>query len=173
MSRTADVDGFQLTVPNGWWVWKYDESRFHQNQFQSFSRVKAVDAVALEHGHTLWLIEVKDYRRNKRSKPSSVFDEVASKVRDTLAGLAVARVRAMEQQERVRARQALNCTEIRVVLQLAQSGNPHRLFPQVVDPLDGALKLKKAVKQVDSAPILAAGSVGAQNAALRWTTVQI
>ena len=174
MSQSVDVEGMRLTMPPGWQAWKYDDSVFHQGQFQGFTGgIKAVDVVALEPNHTLWLIELKNYRQNRRRKPSSVFDEVASKVRDTLAGLAIARVRADVQQERARAQQALSCTQIRVVLQLAQSGKPHRLFPQVVDPLDGALQLRKAVKQVDAAPILAAGSVGTQNAVLRWNTAQI
>ena len=173
MSRTADVDGMRLTMPAGWWVWKYDESDFHQNQFQSFARVKAMDAVALEQGQTLWLIELKDYRQNKRSKPSSVFDEVAGKVRDTLAGLAAARVRANVRQEKTLAQQAMTCTNVRVVLQLAQSGCPHRLFPQVIDPADGDLKLRKVVKQVDATPICAAGSLGQQNNLLPWNTVDI
>ena len=30
MSQTADVDGMRLTMPAGWWVWKYDDSDFHQ-----------------------------------------------------------------------------------------------------------------------------------------------
>lgn len=174
MSQSVDVEGMRLTMPAGWWAWKYDDSDFHQSQFQSFTGgARAVDVVALEPNHTLWLIELKDYRQNRRRKPSSVFDEVAGKVRDTLAGLAVARVRAAKPQERSLASQALNCMEIRVVLQLAQSGKPHRLFPQVVDPLDGRLQLKRAVKQVDSAPILAVGSVSAQNAKLPWNTAQI
>jgi hypothetical protein len=65
MSRTADVDGLLLTVPKGWWVWKYDDSAFHRNQFQSFAGgSKAMDAVAFSADDTLWLIEVKDYRRH-------------------------------------------------------------------------------------------------------------
>ena len=37
MSQTADVDGMRLTMPAGWWVWKYDDSDFHQTQFQNFA----------------------------------------------------------------------------------------------------------------------------------------
>ncbi len=175
MSLTVDIDGMRLTMPAvGWWVWKYDESDFHMNQFQNFSGgVKGMDAVALEQGQTLWLIELKDYRKYQRRKPSTVFDEVARKARDTLAGLAVARVSAGVPKERTRAGQALGCTKIRVVLQLAQSGLPHRLFPQVVDPVDARIKLRRAVKQVDSVPICAVGSLGQQNAMLPWMTVDI
>ena len=175
MNRTADVDGMRLTMPAGWWVWKYDDSDFHQTQFQNFAGgVKAMDAIALDPAaQTLWLIELKDYRQNKRRKPSSVFAEVAGKARDTLAGLAVARVSAQAQQERALAQQALGSREIRVALQLAQSARPHRLFPQVVEPADAGLQLRRAVKQVDAAPVCAVGSLGQHNNMLPWNTVAI
>ena len=174
MSLTADVDGMRLTMPAGWWVWKYDESAFHQAQFQSFAGgIKAMDVIALDPAQTLWLIELKDYRQNKRRKPSSVFAEVAGKARDTLAGLAVARVSAKVQQERALAQQALGSRKIRVALQLAQSAKPHRLFPQVVEPADAGLQLRRAVKQVDAAPVCAIGSLGQHNSVLPWNTVAI
>jgi len=76
MSQAATVDGLRLDMPGGWWVWKYDDSAFHRNQFQNFAGgSKAVDAVALAVDDTLWLIEIKDYRRHRRSKPASVFVE--------------------------------------------------------------------------------------------------
>lgn len=174
MNQSVDVDGVRLTMPAGWWAWKYDESDFHQNRFQSFAGgLKAMDVVAWEPNKTLWLIELKDYRRNKRRKPSSVFDEVAGKVRDTLAGLAVARVSAANPPERTSAQQALACTQIRVVLQLTQSARPHRLFPQVVDPVDATLQLRRAVKHVDAKPICAAGAMGDLNEVLHWHSAEI
>ena len=174
MSQSVDVDGLRLTMPVNWLVWKYDDSCFHQTQFQSFAGgVKAVDAVAMAPDQTLWLIEIKDYRQNRRHKQGSVFDEAARKVRDTLAGLAVARVRAEQPQERALAEQAMRCGHIRVVLQLAQSGNPHRLFPQVIEPADSDLELRRAVRQVDAKPVCAAGSLGQHNKLLPWTTADI
>ncbi|UOB06017.1 hypothetical protein [[Acidovorax] ebreus] len=174
MSRTADVDGMRLTMPAGWWVWKYDDSDFHQTQFQNFAGgVKAMDAIALDPAQTLWLIEVKDYRQNRRRKPSSVFAEVADKARDTLAGLSVARVSAKAQRERTLAQQALGSRQIRVALQLAQSARPHRLFPQVVESADADIQLRRAVKQVDAKPVCAVGSLGQHNSVLPWNTVAI
>jgi hypothetical protein len=173
MTRTAEVDGMQLTMPVGWWVWDYDKSDFHTS-FQSFAGgSQAMDAVAWEPNGTLWLIEVKDYRRHKRTKPSSVYAEVAGKVRATLAGLAVARVRAMKPAEKMRAHQAMTCARIRVVLQLAQASNPHRLFPQAVDTSDAHIQLRRATKQVDVSPVCAVGSLGAHNRSLPWTTVDL
>lgn len=172
MSRTADVDGMRLTMPEDWWVWKYDDSAFHRNQFQSFAGgSKAMDAVALAIDGTLWLIELKDYRRQGRSKPSSVFAEVAAKTRATLAGLATARVRANDQAEQKLAYKAMKCRQIRVALQLAQPVKPSRLFPQVIDPADAQTKLRSALKAVDPHALCTAGAIG--DGRLPWSTVAI
>ncbi len=169
MSQIAEVDGQRLTMPPGWWVWKYDDSSFHRNQFQSFAGgSKAMDAVALADDGTLWLIEVKDYRRHPRTKPGSVFSEVAAKARATLAGLVVARVRANDQNERVQAKQAMSCSQIRVALQLAQITRPSRLFPQVIDPQDAQLALKRELRAVDPHALSVVGSLNDNR--LPWTT---
>lgn len=169
MSQTVDVDGMTLTMPAGWWVWKYDDSAFHRNQFQGFAGgSKAVDALALGTDGALWLIELKDYRQHRRTKPSSVFSEMASKVRSTLAGLSVARLRANDATEKTRAQQAMTCTRIRVALQLAQSAKPSRLFPQVLDPLDALMQLKRAVGLVDAHPVCVVGAMNHRRCP--WTT---
>jgi hypothetical protein len=172
MSQVADIDGWRLTMPAGGWLWKYDDSSFHRNQFQNFAGgSKAMDAVALEANGTLWLIELKDYRRHRRTKPSSMFDEVAGKVRATLAGLITAKVRANDTAEKTLAQQAFGSSQIRVALQVAQPDPPSRLFPQVVDPQDAALALKRAVRAVDAHPICAVGDMNC--ASLPWTTSAI
>ena len=159
-------------MPEDWWVWKYDDSSFHRNQFQSFAGgSKAVDAVALAGDGTLWLIEVKDYRRHRRSKPSSVFAEVAAKAQATLAGLATARVRANDQAEQQLAHKAMRCSRIRVALQLAQPVSRSRLFPQVVDPADAQIQLRRAVRAVDPHALCAARSIG--NDHFPWSTVAL
>ncbi|MFA7243067.1 MAG: hypothetical protein WC091_23410 [Sulfuricellaceae bacterium] len=169
MNATATVDGFLLTMPAGWWVWKYDDSTFHRNQFQNFAAgSEAMDAVAFATDGTLWLIEVKDYRRNRRLKPSSVFAEVALKVRSTLAGLAVARVRANDINEKTRAQQVMGCSQIRVVLLLAQPVKASRLFPQVVDPADAQKQLQREVRAVDPHALCVAGAIN--NSRLPWQT---
>ncbi|MBU0673023.1 MAG: hypothetical protein KJ950_00085 [Proteobacteria bacterium] len=172
MSLVADVDGLRLTMPEGWWVWKYDDSAFYRKQFQNLAGgSKAMDAVALADDGTLWLIEIKDYRRHRRTKPSSVFAEVASKVRATLAGLATARVRANDQDEKTKARQAMTCRQIRVAMQLVQSVKPSKLFPQVVEPHDAQIKLRQAVKAVDPHPLCAIKVMN--DASLPWQTEPI
>ncbi len=160
MNQAAVIDGMRLEMPDGWWVWKYDDSAFHRNQFQNFAGgSKAVDAVALAADDTLWRIEINDYRRHRRSKPASVFDEVAAKVRATLAGLATARTRANDQDEKNMAAAAMRCRRIRVALQLAQPVKPSRLFPQVVDPVNAQIQLQRAVKAIDPYALCATGAI--------------
>lgn len=168
MTHTALVDGVRLTLRAGGWVWKYDDSSFHRGQFQGFAGgSKAVDAIVLL-DETLWLIELKDFRRSRRSKPSTVFFEVAAKVKATLAGLAVARVRANDSEDRRRAKAAMSCRSIRVVLQLAQPVKPSRLFPKVVDPGDASIKLRRELRAVDAHPVCLIGDIDSTR--LPWTT---
>ncbi|MCK9487879.1 MAG: hypothetical protein M0Q42_00475 [Xanthomonadales bacterium] len=169
MPSAIDVDGLRLTPPAAWQVFtKYDEWAFYRRHFQSFAGgKKAVDAMGVSDGGTLWLIEVKDYRRNRRSKPSRIEHEIAGKVADSLSGLAVARVRATGSEQQM-AESGLRCSAIRVVLQLAQPVNPSRLFPQVVDPADVSIKLKRAVRAVDPHPMAVVGDIS--SARLPWKT---
>lgn len=68
---------------------KYDESDFYQRKFRTVVRgLCAVDMVcAKEDG--LWLLEVKDYRRQAREDKTTqeIAEAVAKKVTDTMAGL--------------------------------------------------------------------------------------
>ena len=156
MIGIAEVDGLRLTMPAGWWVWKYDDSSFHRHQFQNFAGgSKAMDAVALADDGTLWLIEIKNYLRHKRTKPGSVFAEVAAKARSTLAGLATARVRANNQADKDKASAAMKCRQVRVALQMIQPLKPSKLFPQIVEDQDARIKLRQAVKAIDPHPLSA------------------
>ena len=108
LNGTVNIDGTRFSFPDGWRVLKYDDCSLHRNQFQPFAGgSKALDAVALAPDRTMWLIEVKDYSDSRRSKAGTVFSEVAAKVRATLAELAVARVRATDDDERDFAHEAL------------------------------------------------------------------
>ena len=148
------MDGLIFSFPSDWQVAKYDETAFYRQQFQSFAGgSQAVDIVALA-GEVLWLIEVKDYRRRKREKSIGLADEVALKVRSTLAGLATARVRANDDSERQFARRAMLASQLRVALHLEQSKKPSRLFPRAAEPKAIRLALKKALHPVDAHPIL-------------------
>lgn len=99
---------------------KYDEWEFYKKRFQSIKEgTKAVDIVCLVPG-TAWLIEVKDYRKHERTKPSDLVDEIAEKVRDTLSGLAAASANAENGDEQEVAKRALRRRHWRVVLHLEQ-----------------------------------------------------
>jgi len=150
MTVSMDIDGQGFRFPAGWHVLKYDDSAFHRNQFQSFAGgAKAVDAVALSPSGECWLIEVKDYRRNRRHKPGSVFAETAGKVRATLAGMATARVRANDAAERDFCDLALHGSNLRVALHLNQPEHASRLFPQVVDPRTAITQFRRELRAVD------------------------
>lgn len=150
MSRVEDIEGKRFTFPEGWQVLKYDDCSFHRNQFQSFAGgSKALDAVAVAPDRTVWLIEVKDYSKSRRSKAGTVFAEVAAKVRATLAGLAVARVRANDNGERDFAHQTMGTGNLRVALHLDQPSHHSRLFKQVIDPKSALMKLRREVRAVD------------------------
>ncbi len=117
--------------------------------------IKGVDIVAIASNKTdsrkrvLWLIEVKDYRAHTRTKPSELAHEVAAKVRDSLAGLFVASMRANDTNEKKFAQPVLKSSAVRIVLHLEQPTRHSRLFPQVVDPSNIQKKLRKLLKGVD------------------------
>ncbi len=75
--------------PDNWRVSKYDEWTYYRKHFQKLLQgQKAIDIIAVEpKNQCIRLIEIKDYRANRRLKPSDLINEVAQKVLDTLAGL--------------------------------------------------------------------------------------
>ncbi|WP_145399968.1 hypothetical protein [Paracoccus sulfuroxidans] len=133
---------------------KYDDWRHYRNVFNSACGAsKAVDFAVSKAG-TLWLIEVKDYRRNKRTKPSSLADEVMLKVRDTMAGLVSTAFVGVDAQEADRSRSALSSRKLKIVLHLEQPSKPSRLFPKSVDPADILMQLKQRLRFADCHPIV-------------------
>ena len=93
---------------------KYDDWAFYRNQFQSVAGgSKAVDILCLADG-VAWLVEIKDYRRHRRTNPLDLCDEVATKVRDTLSGLAAASANANDADEKTLARRAFSMHRWRV-----------------------------------------------------------
>lgn len=150
---------------DGWRVLKYDDCTFYRRQFNRVcGGAKAVDIAALSPSNELWLIEAKDYRAEQRTKPSELADEVAAKVRDTLAALPVAAVRANVEAEREFAALARCANNLRVVLHLEQPAKPSKLFPRVCDPANLILQLRSLLKPIDPHPLVSSthqtGSVG-------------
>ena len=116
--------------------------------------VKPVDIVSVK-SNTSWLIEIKDYRQHRRTKAIDIADDVALKLQDTLAKLAVAARNANNMQEREHAQQALASRKWRVVLHLEQSPTPRRLWKNPIDPATLLLKLRtKTLKAIDAHPLI-------------------
>lgn len=145
-----------FTFPDHWDAVKYDDWSFYRNQFNGCcGGTRAVDILAIENngaqqrGRTLWLIEVKDYRIHPRTKLIDLGDEVAAKVRDSLAGLVAAAGNANDRSEKTFARSALVFASLRIVLHLEQPAKHSKLFPRPVDPSNVQMKLKRLLKSVD------------------------
>lgn len=135
---------------------KYDDWSFYRNQFQSIAGgSKAVDIICVT-ADTCWLIEIKDYRQHRRTKTIDIVDEVATKVRDTLAGLASAVQNANDIHERQLAGKALTKKRRwRVVLHLEQPSMGRRLWPRPIDPAKVLQKLRtRTLKAVDAHPVI-------------------
>lgn len=134
---------------------KYHDWSFYRNQFQHIAGgCRAVDILCVE-GDVSWLIEIKDYRQHRRTKVIDISDELATKVRDTLAGLASAAKAANEFDERRQAQQALEDRRWRVVLHLEQPTMPHRLRPRPIDTANLLMKLRtKTLKAIDAHPLV-------------------
>jgi hypothetical protein len=131
---------------------KYDDWSFFRNQFQNTcGGAKAVDIVCLS-DNTCWLIEIKDYRQHKRTKPQDLGDEIAIKVRDTLAGLVAAKMNGNEVSERNFAKKAIQNKAVRVVLHLEQPEKHSKLFPRAIDPAAVKQSLKRQLRAIDAHP---------------------
>ena len=135
---------------------KYDDWAFYRKQFQSVaSSSKAVDIVCIT-ADECWLVEIKDYRQHRRTKTIDLDHELATKVRDTLAGLASAAKNANSTQERQFAHQALaRSRRWRVALHLEQPATPRRLWPTPINKSNMLKKLRKeTLKAVDAHPVI-------------------
>lgn len=149
---TTLVEGsLAFDFPSGWTVSKYDEWAFYRRQFGHVANgSKAVDFLCIDDG-CAWLIEVKDYSLHAPTRPSELPREVATKVRDTLAGLAAAQANAADQAERDVASAALR-RRWRVALHVEQPRSSSRLRPQTIDPASLAMTLRRTIKAIDAHP---------------------
>lgn len=153
--QEIDVDGLVFRFDGSWTISKYDEWSFYRNQFCKVKDgVKAIDLLAADNKHTVWLIEVKDYRQHSRTKAIDLADEVAQKVFDTLAGLLPAAVNGSDANEKEIARLCLGAKKLRVVLQLEQPLKPSPTNPRVINPANIQQKLRKLVKAIDAHPVV-------------------
>lgn len=155
MSTTIAEGALTFTFAAGAEATKYDDWSFYRNQFQRgcFTGNKAVDLLC-EFNRSAWLIEVKDYRVHPRTKAVDLADEVAIKVRDTLAGLLAASVGAKDKDECGFARRMVRAQRMRVVCHIEQPAKSSRLRPRVIEPDKLKLKLRTLLKAIDAHPIV-------------------
>ena len=147
----------KFEFPDNWQSSKFDEWSFYRNQFQKVcGGTKAIDILAVEPSVCFWNIEIKDYRRHRRTKTKIIdlADEIALKVRDSLAAIVAARVNANETNEKNMARAALRCPRLRVVLHLERPSKHSKLFPRAIDPANVQQKLKQLIKAIDPHPLV-------------------
>ncbi len=133
--------------PPSWTALKYDRSQFYLNEFQHSA--KAVDILAIEPTACCWLIEIKDYRKGHKTSAVRLAGVVAQKVRDTLAGLATARVRATGNDQRV-AQASMTCSDLRVVLHMENPAVTSILFSRAINPANVQSELRRKVGAIDS-----------------------
>lgn len=146
---------------------QYDEWAHYRRQFNSaFGGTKAVDILYAE-GATGWLVEVKDYREHCRTKTIDLAEEVAIKVRDTLAGLISARLHAQDPNEKNVAKGMLKSRRLRVVLHLEQPDKQTRLRPKAIDPAAILQRLKNLLKAIDPHPCVV--NQNSMKAEMAWT----
>lgn len=150
---TLQEGALTFDFPSHWKASKYDEWTYYRKHFGKIvSQTKAIDILAIDPGHTAWLIEIKDYSQNRRVKPLSLADEVAKKVKDSLAGIAGAAFNANNSNEQSMAQEMFECAHIRVVLHLEQPKKHSRLRPRAIEPASVQMKLKQLVHSVDPHP---------------------
>jgi hypothetical protein len=155
MIRLADRQ-LEHTFAAGWTASKYDAWPFYRDHFErACTGSKAVDFIALDPGgSTLWLIELKDYRLHPRTKEIPLPDEIAVKVRDSLAGLFAAAKHHADHAHAAEAQSSLRASRIRVVLHLEQPRQTSKLFPRVYVLADVQQRLKQLVRVIDPHPVV-------------------
>lgn len=164
-----DVDGLFFCFPDGWQVTKFDDWAFYRNQFSRMhDNIKAVDVLAIAPDKkTLWMIEVKDFCKQKRIKPEPLHEEIWKKVFASLAALLPAQVNASNNNEEKFAESALRVSRIRVIFHGEQPEKPSKLFPRSYPEADLQQKFKSLFRTIDPHALV----VNNQNmpACIPWT----
>jgi len=171
---TVHKEGDQsFDFPDNWDVSKFDEWSFYRKQFSGIAAAnlscsnceaevkcaacgskrvagtKGIDFLAIESDAVCWQIEVKDYRKTLESSFAFLADEVALKVRDTLACLVVARTNANDQDEQRLAQRAIGCGRHNVVLHLEQPTANSTLNTRRSQLADVQQRLRQLIKSID------------------------
>ena len=167
IQSTLTEGALTFTFPPGSISSKYDDWSHYRNQFQKVcGNSKAVDLVFAEK-NTAWLIEIKDFRQHARTKAIDLGDEIAIKVRDTVAGLVSAKCEAIDDDEKRCAENLIRARKIRVVCHLEQPAKHSRLRPRAIEPDKLVLKLRMLLKAIDPHPAVV--DLHSLHAVMSWT----
>lgn len=171
--KVLDEGVQKFSFPDEWNVTKFDEWSFYRKQFalladaslscsaceaevrcakcnsRRVAGTKGVDFLAVESKSVCWHIEVKDYRQTLESSFLFLADEVAMKVRDTLACIVVARVNSNDTNERDLANKAVECTNHKIVLHLEQPTTNSTMNSRRSRLADVQQRLRQFVKPID------------------------
>ncbi len=158
--KTIIEGSLAFDFPDTWLATKYDQWAYYRRQFQSLcGGTKAVDILAVRPNFYFYVIEIKDYRIELRQKEMELAQEVAEKVRDTLAALFAARFVANNDDEREFADRSVKATRIVVILHLEQPARPTRLHP-IEDTTKLEQKLRQLLRAIDPHPRIARSADG-------------
>ncbi|GDY19715.1 hypothetical protein LBMAG56_10600 [Verrucomicrobiota bacterium] len=158
MSQDFKEGRLTFSFPDSWSVCRPGETLYYASRFQLFcGGCKEADfaAYAADTGK-LWLVEVKDHAAHPRTKPVPLPQELAEKVRDTLALLAAAAVSdptpstTPVMQAGDFARLARGATSLNVVLHCEPQPRPSTLFPAVSQMANLLHELRTALRAVDA-----------------------
>ncbi len=156
MKTQAFQEGrLRFEFPACWWVLRPGEASFYKKHFQRFcGGSKETDFVLKSDDGEWYLLEVKDYTTDRRTKPLDLVEELSIKVRDTLSLLMAGAANDPTESNGVGAfcRSGGMPSKIRVVLHLEQPSKSSRMFPGVALEANLLTKLKKSFRCVDSHP---------------------
>jgi hypothetical protein len=168
----------KFEFPDGWEASKFDEWSFYRKQYMKLGEAgircskcdkdiccencgtkklagaKGIDILAIDPDSICWQIEIKDYRLTRESNFVFLADEVALKVRDTLACLVAARLHSNDEEERRLANAGLRCKELRVVLHLELPRFTYSLQTLMARKANVVTRLRQLVKAIDPRPLV-------------------
>jgi len=146
MTILRNVDGFDFTSAPTWKATRYDAWKFYRSHNPCGK--EAVDILAISIADkTGYLIEIKDYSRQKATLPSQLPEILFSKTLHTLAMLLPTAVNSNEEAESSFAREFLRVKLLRVFYHIEQ---PQGKIPPI-DLADIQQKLIPWLRGIDAA----------------------
>ena len=149
--------------PAGWLIEKYDAWTFVKNdkdgQHLGFNGIKergirSVDFCAIDTESSLWLVEVKDYRKSTKEYEDGFFTTISDKFLCSMSGLFAARY-AASGSEKEFAEKCTSTTAIKFVLHLEIPEPLNKWDMAIIDIKDIQDKMEQKFSRVAPNPLLA------------------